>query len=314
MSGKLDFFLPLSKEIGIGHLIRCRTLAQKIRSKEIKFWIASDWSHAEIRSFLRTFEFEILCPNRAFFVDMGTVVVDFPTPKKWLLTALKNADKRVLLGASNEIKPWATLVVNVAENGLRTSQKEFLKDSGTTVLSGAGYAILRDEFFAPSKKLFERLPLPFLVAMGGTDAANLSLPIAYRLSRLSSRQLRVVLPSINKPSALNMPQSVTLVRFIEKIHEELDRTGLLVTAPGTLLLEALAMGVPAIAVPQNHRQQKDFEGFPYLVDRDLHYLPETVRLLEHETGLLQWKTYADSLAVGSRMDEIVDYLEAPRCA
>jgi spore coat polysaccharide biosynthesis predicted glycosyltransferase SpsG len=314
MGGKIDFFLPVSKEIGLGHLVRCRTLAQKLSSKEIKFWIASDWSYVEIKSVLGAFEFEFLYPGRAPFAEADCVVVDFPVPERWLLSALKNADVRVLLGCSDEAISWATLVVNVAENGLRARRKGVLKGSGTTVLSGAGYAILREEFFASRKQIGERLAMPVLVAMGGTDAANLSLQIAERLSRQSARPIRVILPSTDMLSRGNMPDNVTLLGFIERIHEEIDSAGLLVTAPGTLLLEALAMRVPAIAIPQNRRQRVDFEGFPYLVDHDLCDLQEMVLSLEDERAMLQWKTYADSLAVGSRIHEILDHLECPECA
>ena len=74
------------------------------------------------------------------------------------------------------------------------------------------------------------------------------------------------------------------------------------------------MRVPAVAIPQNNRQISDFEGYPYLVDRDLHDLSEKVRLLEDETGGLQWNAYADDLAVGSRLGEVVNYLECAACA
>ncbi len=78
-----NFFFPASPSYGLGHLVRCRTISQRARNINAKFWVWTDWPKSYVQDLIPN-ALVHLCPPDYDTLDMDedfrNVVVDFPDP------------------------------------------------------------------------------------------------------------------------------------------------------------------------------------------------------------------------------------------
>jgi spore coat polysaccharide biosynthesis predicted glycosyltransferase SpsG len=263
-----------SHEVGMGHLIRCLSLSEVLRQMadcDIRF--AMRWDpHAEKylsrTQFGRGVEFVDDEKEISSFHEImrrvlpRAVVFDIPladrvgeyfaqVPRGILKVSLHEHNYSILSGdivIAPTVRPLA-----VAPGG----------SAGLTHFSGGEYAILSLDI----EKMRDRVKPPGedvrngFISLGGADPGYLTLEILAAVMGLSRGQTtwNIVLgPSSGYDAARLQIEYPDFTRFHEGLGlgrgqylDILGRSDLAITNAGTTLYEALALGRPTVAVPQN---------------------------------------------------------------
>ncbi len=130
--------------------------------------------------------------------------------------------------------PPADLVISVA-----------LESPGVTGLFGPRYACLGREYWDPSPPLIADRVRRILVAVGGTDPAGAAEDL-YRAAQAAAPDAEVLI--VVGPSG-SEPSGAIVLRSPPSLRGPLLESDLVVTAAGQTMLEALASGIPCIALP-----------------------------------------------------------------
>jgi len=241
-----------SSTIGLGHVMRCLVLAQrlKLENKNTNIIFATQKLDGDINSKI---------------IDNGFKVHTLSSTKKnqlIKLLSLKNID--LLIIDSYEIGPkyekeiikkikCKTLVFDdmfkrhnadiVLNHGLHVEKKSYknLVSKNTKVFCGSKYTILRDEFFQQYKNSKDDNKIAII--LGGNDIQNLSLKIAKLLKSINPKyKITVITTSVNKNiSQLKKEKDITLLVGIKNIAKILSKHSLIICASGGNLFEVMAL-------------------------------------------------------------------------
>lgn len=283
-----------SHEIGIGHVMRCITLAQELKCqfKTVRIVFLCRKAKGCVTSKVLDAGFECIRLSSGFD-DISSHLKH----GSWLRTSQKsdavefksalnkhNIDYLDLVivdhyGIDQEwhklVKKFATKIFVIDDLGDRTLDCEYLLDqtfdcklekyhplvnSNCKLLLGTEYALLRPEF--------KRLPLVkhsrniLLVMFGGTDPDNLTLQTLKLISSMSSlAEIVVVLNDTAKHLAeviefCNLSKSIRLLVSPSGIAQIMSQSTLAIGAAGTTSWERCAAGLPTVVVIQAFNQRE----------------------------------------------------------
>ena len=267
--------VSVSDQIGLGHLVRMRTLIDQLPVTEPLLLVISDWKHEVLESFLPGYEFIRInsFQDAEAYVDQGDLcVLDVFLPAEKVLRQLSARCKLVGFGIQPELFQYYDLVINVAEKGRLLPADETTVNE-TRVFSGVAFALIRPEFYQPHTGA--RNSGEIVVCIGGTDAAELTVPVVKHLldsSLLRNKHLRVVTASNRKDNSVLMNMNskrISLVKGAPDICSLIAAAEIAVIGPGNLLFESMAMNTPAVCLCQNKKQEQDFSGYPWLIKRGM---------------------------------------------
>jgi spore coat polysaccharide biosynthesis predicted glycosyltransferase SpsG len=305
------FCLEVSNQTGMGHLVRLLTLQKMLSLDMVCFYVWTDWTESRLKDFFGGQLYSIL-PLEATTLTLSKnvrgILIDMPFVSKKFLEQFDAIDHKVLLGCSDDRMNWANLVVNAAEKGALKS-RDYLISSKTRVLEGAGYALLRPEF--RKRKHPYNLLGHILIIIGGTDAARLTLKIvtAFLDDQVINKRKVIAVCAEDHPDIYVLRSIVEVRLHSVNLSDWLQEASVVITSPGNLLFESLALRVPAIAVSQNEKQVQDFKSYPWLLSRfDCGLIVNRANILL-TNELESWNKYADEVNVGSAVDTLVNWLE-----
>ncbi|MBX9857447.1 MAG: hypothetical protein K2Y26_18100 [Gemmatimonadaceae bacterium] len=310
--------VALSDAIGIGHLVRVRALAAQLDLRLDRVLVWTDWSRERLLRVAPDLPLEC--------VDLGNLewpggpmpdgmVMDMPDPPFSLLAATQHVPRKLLLGCRDARTHWADLTVNVAEGDDLVQAEPAWPDP---IWRGARFAMLRARFLSGRKRPYKPSGA-ILVAIGGTDAARLTLPLVEMLLELASLATHAidVVCAASHPDAdglAHLAATSSRVRILapaEAIADWMERSGAAVVAPGNLLFECMALEVPAVAIAQHARQADDFRAYPWLVTGgDIGRVPGMLHDLLQESRTA-WTQYARAAAVGQSLPMLKRWIHAP---
>lgn len=195
--------------------------------------------------------------------EVQLLIVDiFLATENWHSQVRKYFLNNILyFGNSNPMPDEKTYYINVAEgNGpapLSTCPR---------ILEGIKYWI-RDKNTEEKIHSFEKRKelKNILCVFGATDIAGYSHRI-YDIVKIifSDSHFDIIIPDETKRETLASNNKYENIRFlspINKLQNIFFDYDLLITSPGNIYFEALAIGVPVIAFCQNRKQESDFIGF-----------------------------------------------------
>jgi len=261
-----------SVAMGTGHVMRCLALAQAWQDAGGRAIFAMAESTDAIRSRLAAESCEVVqVLGTAGGLDDSSETVRLAAAHKarWVVVdgyqfggryqlALKEAGCKILfLDDNGHARHYsADLVLN--QNAYPGEDLYCDRDSGTELLLGLPYAMLRREFRAWRDRKFDTRKNGgrVVVTLGGSDAGNLTPRVIAALEQLGpgTVEARVVAGGSN-PNARELERAeatsridLCLLRNVTNMPELMAWADVAVSAAGTTVLELAFMGVPTILV------------------------------------------------------------------
>jgi spore coat polysaccharide biosynthesis predicted glycosyltransferase SpsG len=317
---KWTYILPLSGDIGMGHLVRCHRLASKCVGCQHEFTVVTHWNADDVEQLLSPFPTSVVSPYQAErTLCKGSAItqlaVDFPEIPDWVEQISLNSKRNLVLGASLNNAPWASLIVNVAE-GEDLSPQAIEYQGRIRILQGAAFAVLPSP--AAESSVAHGSDLGPLVVFGGTDAGRKTLPVAKRIVDERVFGKPTVITSSNHPDwdhlvKLSSQRFINLYGFTRDLPTFIQNASIVVTAPGNILLECFAHRTPAITIAVNERQAKDFSAYPWMLTNEKEReLPKMIRKLMSDDRQA-WLSYAKQIRAGQFAGVICEWMENPDC-
>lgn len=261
---------------GLGHLRRCQALAGHLKAQGAKVLFAMAETPKGILDQLRQdhWEVRVKSPRDSALEDL-----------QWMrrLVSAEYADIVILDGYGLDLQyqkgiksrvPCLVCLDDVPERpldchivlnqnlGVSTADYQSFVSSGTRVLAGPQYALLRSEITrnAGSYRVAQR-PSRVLVTMGGSDSHDNTARILAELADLNDVQIDVVLGPFyrhSNPMKRDSGHQLNHVQIHEGLTSLLDlaqRTDLAVTAAGSTVWELACLGVPMVVVGTAKNQE-----------------------------------------------------------
>ena len=249
------------RELGMGHIYRCLTLAYSLTGHEILFVTRED----------RTEGCQKLLDSHMHVQSVGSDEEFYALAGKWqpdvIVHDCLNTEREYIL----QLKKLAQRVVTLEDIGSgadvadATINALYEDDSkGENYYWGEKYVCLKDEFLiAPCAEYHEQVK-KVVVLFGGSDPSDFTYR-AYNLAKkmhadFPQTSFRFVLGAgyDNHVHKLSDDEAckIKVVTDIKRVSDALSDADLAITSQGRTVYELAAMGVPAIVLAQNERETK----------------------------------------------------------
>lgn len=250
------------KQIGMGHIYHCLTLAYNLVGHEIMFVSRSDCAEG-IQKIKDSFmPLTIVRDDQEFFrflkeYQPDIVVNDCLDTSAEYMKTLKQLCKRIVtIEDMGEGTRYADVVINALYAGKENPEH-------CHVYSGEKYICLRDEFLISEPKPFSPEVKTVLSLFGGTDPSNMT-SVIYQLAGKMHQKYRdvrfIFLAGIGYDCEKNgivtqAEENIFVVKDAKYVSAYMRQADLAFTSQGRTVYEFAAMGVPAIVLAQNEREQ-----------------------------------------------------------
>lgn len=249
------------KELGMGHIYRCLTLAYSLTGHEILFVTREDCREGYNKlkdSFMKV---QTIRDDREFYSLIENwkpdVIVNdcLNTTADYILELKKSANRVVTL---EDIGTGA----DVADATINALYEDTSK--GDNYYWGEKYVCLKDEFLVAEPSDY-RVRVQSVVAMfGGSDPSDFTKRI-YSLAKkvhgdYPEIHFRFILGAAYDNSVNNLvtdeAYNIEVLQDVKRVSAALSDADLAFTSQGRTVYELAAMGVPAIVMAQNERETK----------------------------------------------------------
>ncbi|MEW6614155.1 MAG: glycosyltransferase [Thermodesulfobacteriota bacterium] len=244
------------RKIGLGHIYRALTLAQRIMDHQVIFLMDSRYplgisivkqSHQEIV----TFKGDSIPVIETLNSDI--LINDILDTDVQYMQALKRMGKFVInFEDLGEGAQYANLVINA----LYESPVPY-----TNHLWGPDYVCLRDEFYSIKKEKLRPEVKSILITFGGVDEGNLTCKVLSALHKCKADFKVTVILGLGyiHDSSLNQfleksKVNCQIKRNVKYISKYMAKADLVYTSCGRTVYEVAAVGTPCIALAQNERE------------------------------------------------------------
>jgi len=270
-----------SSAIGLGHVMRCMTLAEMLRqfyNAEIQFWINIDMPDAMVHE-LKSSGFEV---HRVMSAWNGEHI-DQVQDANACIQILQNSEQLDLIIVDHYgldqrweviLKPYCRRLMVIDDLANRKHSCHMLLDQNLSPnmelryaglvsdtcmkLIGPSYALLRQQFYA-YKNVNRQCELcrHVLISFGGSDPTSETLKVldAIEFNRISFMDIAfTVVAGPANPKATSIQErcnslpNVTYLSSISNMAELLNETDLAIGAGGISIWERAFMGVPSLVI------------------------------------------------------------------
>jgi len=315
---KIIFRADGSRDIGLGHIIRCLTLAEELKTRD---------SSSEILFITRYKEGQKIIEKRGFKVvgtqtdeilqikELGDsvtlLITDFLDTANAYISRIKDIDNLKVICIDNnthlkKIDADMLINANVFEEG------ETKTIGLTRYYLGPKYIILRKEFelaHREGKKIKDKVGT-ILAVSGGADFAKQSLILnSVKALRKIGEEIDIHLivgPAFPYKNKLNDLLSKTNRHFHVSYNplnlvEVMKSADMAITAAGITLYELAALGVPSIAIPQVTPKTSHQEDIAHSFERygaciNLGKFPNNEFVYVETTKLIEDKSLREQLS------------------
>lgn len=246
------------RELGLGHVYRALTLAYDLIEHEVVF--ICDAHHplgieklksANMRVVEITNDDELLAWLDENQIDI--FVNDLlDTAPSYVQAVKERVGRFVSFEDMGEGARVADAVINALYEGASPHHNTY---------QGKKYVCLRDEFQAAIPAQFNEEVLRILVSFGGTDPLDLTERV-YRIAKeLNEEKVQVVFDFLLGPGYSNdsiVPieqQGIYVNHDVVRVSDHMRKADMALSSQGRTTYELAAMGVPAIVLAQNEREQ-----------------------------------------------------------
>lgn len=269
------FRVDASKDIGIGHLMRCLALSEElIRRKHTCFFLSKVNNNELINRIEKNnIHYHKITPNLSLQADLKKLIkISNENDIDWVITdhyginsqyikEIKKNNLRVLsIDDTAQIHYYSDIIVN---QNIGAEKLVFSSEKYSKFLLGTKYVILRDELLQRNKRLETKKVEKILVMFGGADPDNFTLKVLKRLESLNeyiqfivvtgpaNQFNNYILSYINK---CNM--DITYLRNRKKMSDVYLQSDIAISAGGTSCYELAYFGIPTIIITIADNQVK----------------------------------------------------------
>ena len=247
------------KLIGMGHIYHCLTLAYNLIGHDIMLVTKKGCGEGIKKLEESHLPYKVIADDNDFIKFLtdykpDIIVNDCLDTDAEYIKRLKNLCPRVVtIEDMGEGAAYADVVINALYSG---------KNDGH-IYSGEDYICLRDEFIIAEPKDFSPKVLNMLALFGGTDPSNLTLRIYDMAKKLHSRYPDIKFTFITglgydceKNGVVSLPDcNIEVIRDVKFVSPYMKRADLAFTSQGRTVYEFASLGVPAVVLAQNSREQ-----------------------------------------------------------
>ncbi|PFA66939.1 acylneuraminate cytidylyltransferase [Bacillus sp. AFS015802] len=257
---KIVFRADGYKELGMGHIYHCLTLAYNLTGHEVMFVTKEQYSEG-INKIKDSFMPYTLIKNDDEFFNFlkvwkaDIVVNDCLDTNEEYMKELKTLVKKVItIEDLGQGAIYADAVINALYNTEIKSQKQF---------HGEKYVCLRDEFLINKPKEFSKEVKTVLVMFGGTDPSNLTEKIYDLAIKLNRDYPNIIFNFITGSGYENKDNNIVtykekniyILQNVKRVSDYMREADLAFTSQGRTVFELASLGVPSIVLAQNKREQ-----------------------------------------------------------
>ncbi len=255
---KIIFRTVGKREVGMGHVYRCLTLAYKLTGHEILF-VADAGSNLGIERIKESnFPIRIVSDETEFENLLADYQPDIlvndilDTDREYMQMVTKYAKRVVNFEDVGTGAKYADAVINALyEKGERLHNEYY----------GSKYFCIRDEFLEENPKEFSEEVSNVMVIFGGADPSNLTgrlYAICKRLHELHPQvhfHFLLGFAYLSDGSITDLPEfNIHIHKDVKRVSTYMSKMDLAVTSQGRTVYELASMGVPAIVLAQNERE------------------------------------------------------------
>lgn len=247
------------KELGLGHVYNCITLAYSLVEHDILLLLSqkSDIGIKKVKE--SNLPFTVIKDDNE--IDS---IIDEYQPDIWVNDTLNTSSEYILY-----LKSKINRVVTIEDEGSGIHSADAVINAlysdnqlGHNVYAGWEYVCLRDEFQLEERKAFSNKVNNILVMFGGTDPSNFNKLIYEVLIQISQKYSDIHFDFVTgigydyeKNGVISLPDKNIIVHSnVQRVTEFMKNADLAITSQGRTIFELAAMGVPAIVVSQNYRE------------------------------------------------------------
>ncbi|MEG1256983.1 UDP-2,4-diacetamido-2,4,6-trideoxy-beta-L-altropyranose hydrolase [Clostridium sp.] len=257
---KIVFRADGYKELGMGHIYHCLTLAYNLTGHDIMF--VTKEQHVEGVSKIKSsyMPYTLIKDDDEFFeflrVWKADIVVNdcLDTNKEYIQNLKSIVNKVITIEDLGEGAEYADAVINALYNKEIKSHKQY---------SGEKYICLRDEFLISTSKEFSKKVNNVLVMFGGTDPSNLTKKIYNLAIKLNQDYPNITFNFITgsgydseKNDVYTVKEkNIYILNDVKRVSDHMRNADLAFTSQGRTVFELASLGVPAIVLAQNEREQ-----------------------------------------------------------
>jgi spore coat polysaccharide biosynthesis predicted glycosyltransferase SpsG len=265
-----------SKEIGMGHLTRCLSIAKFIRKKgvDVMFLTQEDGTHLQVvekgyQSYKITKKELFDISQLPHYYDYFILIADFNSKSIFKNSAcyfsnldLIRKDFQMLVTLEELTDyPYCSDIVIIPYFG--ANKIKLRECSNVVYLLGEKYFLLRDEF-CNNDFIVQKLAKNILITMGGGDPNRISLKVLSALFVLGKEyKFHVVLGQASDISDSelhhimgNYKDCLVVYRNCSQMSEVMLCCDIAVTNSGLTKYELAALGVPTVVISNNASQSK----------------------------------------------------------
>ena len=267
-----------SHQIGMGHLIRCLSIANYVLDKGIKpvFITSSNLAMEKINT--KGFECVLISDKFQYALNeirslksqysSKIILVDINYCKTYkerqgyydILQALMTMDYFLVTFEDffSEVFPADIVIIPY----VGAESLKFKRKVGSQYLLGPKYFPIREEFLEVGKKSLPKDDIKtILITMGGSDQNQITIKVVKALSNIKLKvHLKVVLGSLSQLSDEQVKAllssydgSFQVVKDAHNMAELMNESQLAITNSGLTKYEMASMGLPAIVISNNSK-------------------------------------------------------------
>ena len=266
---KVKFLITAGRKYGMGHLIRCISLASMIKKLFIcEFFLSKDSVGYE--KSLKDFTFHLIKDTNEFIINLRPkeiVIVDSYSFNQNIFKEIKKMN--VVLGVIDDLLEKNENVDFIINHANYTDKSSLLK--GKTYILGAKYALLRPQFLKKINVKYESPPKKVFICFGGTDSKNFTLNTIKNIDSIKSNlSLDIVVGSSyvftekltnyiekNKNKNIRISHDLSANEMVSKMK----KNDLLIIPASGILFEAISVRKPIVSGFVTNNQNMIYKGF-----------------------------------------------------
>lgn len=259
MEKRILFRVDGYRELGLGHIYNCLTLAEHMKNCQVLFVLhkRSDLGVKKIAD--SKYKYHVIETDK----DIPAIITEF-NPDIWVNDCL-DSDESFIRMVKNSVPRVVTIedrgtgikVADIVINALYEDMEE------KNVYSGWQYACLRKEFLDSEPIVFREKVSNVVILFGGTDPSNYNKMLYKVIMEIGSRYHDIRFNFITgfgydaeKNGIITSEEdNIYVYSNVKRVSKYMKEADIAITSQGRTIFELAAMGVPSIVLSQNEREQ-----------------------------------------------------------
>jgi len=259
---KVVFRVDGDKDLGLGHVYRAITLANRMFNQDLCFVMNKSKKLGIEKVSEYNYPITTIASPDDALLKLDEVHPDI------VINDILDTDEDYIL----KLKEKGFFVVNFEDLGAGADCADVVvnalyekSEPPDNSCYGYKYVCLRDEFFIFNPKKIQKKAENILLLFGGSDPNNLTLRSIKAVEKLNLKNISVVIViglgyrfknklDIYVNRLKNKGFKIRKEQNVKTIAKFLSTTDLVITSNGRTIYEAAAMGVPCISISQNERE------------------------------------------------------------